>query len=141
MTERLRFKAGTAAWLWWSAVGIVLTFGVLGLLSRWLPTMSSVAAGSVFVVVAERRVLQVFPRRAPQWLVTVAYSATFVGLGLVLPALWPDTWQRDSALVGLVIGIVVLSFGVVTAVFAERYVPRRLIDAEIERYRRSVEDA
>ncbi|MFJ3380047.1 hypothetical protein ACIPJ2_06535 [Curtobacterium sp. NPDC090217] len=141
MTERLRAKAGTAAWLWWSAVGIVVTFGVLTLLGRWVPAVPPIAVAWVFSAIAERRVRQVFPRRAPQWLVTVAYSATFVGLGLVLPALWPDTWQRDSALVGLVIGIVVLSFGVVTAVFADRYVPRRVIDAEIERYRRSVEDA
>lgn len=141
MTERRGANAGSAAWLWWSAVGIVVTFGVLMLLGRWVPAAPPIAVAWVFSAIAERRVRQFFPRRAPQWLIAVAYSATFVGLGLVLPALWPDTWQRDGALLGLVIGIVVLSFGVVTAVFADRYIPRRVIDAEVERYRRSVEDA
>ncbi len=141
MTGGRGARAGTVTWLCWCAAGIIVTFGVLALLSRWVPTMSSVAAGSVFVVVAERQVRQVFPRRAPQWLVTVAYTVTFIGLGLTLPALWPDTWHRDGALLGLVIGIVLLSSGAATAVFAERYIPRRVIDAEIERYRRSVDDA
>ncbi|MFZ6991304.1 hypothetical protein ACO0E1_05390 [Curtobacterium sp. RRHDQ66] len=141
MTGRRGARAGTVTWLCWCAAGIVVTFGVLVLVGRWMPTTLWVATAWVFVVVAERRVRQVFPRRAPHWLLTVVYTVTFIGLGLVLPALWPDTWHRDGVLLGLVIGIVLLSFGAATAVFAERYIPRRAIDAEIERYRRSVDDA
>lgn len=141
MTGRRGTRAGTVTWLCWSAAGIVVTFGALVLLGRWMPARPGLAGAWLLVAWVELQVRQVFPRRAPQWLLALAYSVTFIGFGLVFPALWPDTWHRDGALLGLVIGIVLLSFGAATAVFADRYIPRRTIDAEIERYRRSVEDA